>query len=137
MYCLHINIDGGSRGNPGQAATGLVVADNDEVIHQSGRYLGLCSNNVAEYQALIDALLWLRWTDRKPDQVILYSDSELIVKQVLGKYKVKQAHLQVFYQQVKFLLDCFDYQIEIKHIKRDKNKAADSLVNSVLDTHQN
>jgi ribonuclease HI len=131
---LSIFCDGGSRGNPGSAASAFVAKDETgRVIHQQGFYLGTATNNHAEYQAVIEALKWL---STNPEPVVnFYLDSELVVRQLTGVYRVKDPNLQNKNAEVKNLIT--NYKLQIKdfiHIPREQNAAADSLVNSVLDS---
>lgn len=128
--------DGGSRGNPGPAASGAVVYGIGEdgkistEIDRIGEFLGENTNNFAEYKALIIGLeMALR---NEITHLSVFLDSELIVKQISREYKVKNEQLKVLFNEVSDLLIKFE-AIEVKHIKRDKNKVADSIVNEVLD----
>lgn len=131
LHKLFLNTDGGSRGNPGPAATGYVIYDaSNQVLKAGGRYLGETTNNVAEYQALIDGLM--ASLEYQPLELVIRMDSELIVKQMQGQYKIKQPHLQQMAQQVRALLmQIHNYQFE--HVLREKNSAADQQVNLALD----
>lgn len=132
--------DGGARGNPGPAAAGVVIkakiSANDvdfALVEQLGLFLGHCTNNEAEYQALIlglEKLLSLGATE-----VVCNLDSELVVKQLNGQYKVKNANMQAFVERVNKLKKDFT-QISFVHVPREKNKEADKLVNEVLDASQ-
>lgn len=129
---LSLFTDGGARGNPGPGAAGAVlVTDSGEKIKELGKFLGVCTNNEAEYQALIMGLTACK--EKDATEVICFLDSELIVKQLLGEYRVKSATLAGFYKKVLDLARGFK-QIEYKHIRREKNKDADRLVNEVLDS---
>ncbi len=128
---LFLSTDGGARGNPGPAALGFVLTDSSgRVVHEAGRYLGETTNNVAEYSALIDGLQ----TALKlgASSVIVKMDSELIVKQMSGEYKIKQPHLQELAKEVRELLGRLEHY-EIKHVLREHNKAADRQVNLAID----
>jgi len=95
------------------------------------RFIGVRTNNEAEYQALIDGLkAAAEW---KPDRLEIYLDSKLVVEQVNGSYRVKKPELQPLYQQVKELLGAFPDTPEIKHVERENNKGADKLANMALD----
>ncbi len=134
---LKIYIDGGSRGNPGDAAIGVVVCnDKGEEIYRFGEKIGAKTNNVAEYSALIRALENLVKMISNPDEkILIYSDSELLVKQINGIYKVKNKKLKTLYDKAKSLLKNFK-NIEIKHIVREKNTVSDWIVNRVLDNRE-
>jgi ribonuclease HI len=130
---LTFYIDGASRGNPGKAAVGIVVLDGKgHVIDEVKRYIGETTNNMAEYQALIEALTEGK---RLGGRVIhVFSDSELLVRQMNGIYKVRDSKLLDFYNEAKRLISSFK-EFKIDHITRDKNSKADSLANEALDNH--
>ncbi len=126
--------DGGSRGNPGPAAAGIVLKNgSNEIIKSGGKYLRVCTNNEAEYRALILGLKTAIKFDVK--ELECYLDSELIVKQLTGAYRVRDQNLKKFYDEIKILEKHFDSldSVEYKHIPRDQNKEADAIVNKVLD----
>ncbi len=129
---LSIYIDGGARGNPGPAAAGVVILDqdSDEPIHEGGYYIGSTTNNVAEYQGLLTALQIA--VDLGAQAVRIHSDSQLMVRQILGQYRVKSPALAPLYQQAKALLGRVP-QWQITHVLRNKNQRADQLVNLALD----
>jgi len=123
--------DGGARGNPGPAASGAVLKDeNKNTIDIKGKYLGTSTNNVAEYEGIILGLL----TAKKHDITDLecFLDSELVVKQLKGLYKVKNEGLKELFIKVKALEKDF-VKISYTHIVRALNKEADAVVNKVLD----
>lgn len=128
---LVINTDGGARGNPGPAGIGLVIKNEaDELLYSYGGYIGETTNNVAEYSALIKALeesVHLGGTSLK-----IQMDSELIVKQMQGVYKIKQPTLQELAAKVLELLKNFESYTFV-HVRREFNKEADALVNEALD----
>lgn len=122
--------DGGSRGNPGPAAAGYYIEFEDGRNASGGKYLGTQTNNQAEYQALILGLktcLSLEIT-----QISVKMDSELIVKQLTGKYRVKESTLKPLFSQILALTNKFK-SFNIVHIPRAENECADALVNQVLD----
>ena len=132
--------DGGARGNPGPAATGIVIYDNaGNEIGTFSSFLGKATNNQAEYQAII---LGLGQIQKIINDVSLVAetkvdarlDSELIVKQLSGEYKVKNKDLKPLFVKLKTLVDQFQ-QVNFKHIPREANKRADKLVNLELDKH--
>lgn len=135
---LEIYTDGGARGNPGPAGIGAhAVADGSHLFDIS-MYIGETTNNVAEYTAAIKALEHLIENNLQYKQLDFYLDSQLVVKQVNGEYKVKQPHLQVLCHQIKSLIKHTSTQnispkISFHYIPREKNKIADSLVNQALD----
>jgi len=128
---LHIHVDGASRGNPGQAGAGAVLATpNGEVVRRLRRYLGVRTNNVAEYEALIMALEAAAAAGA--EKVSVFADSELMVKQINGVYRVKSRELKPLYEKAMKLLDGFKSR-KIAHVYREKNKDADRLANEAID----
>lgn len=131
---LLIHTDGASRGNPGAAAFAFVIATEDETLVEDAGCLGRLTNNQAEYTALIRALesaLELR-DQGQHGPVIVHSDSELMVKQIKGEYRVKNPELQDLYQQALQLYRKFP-KIELQHVRREQNRRADVLCNEALD----
>jgi ribonuclease HI len=128
---LIVHVDGGSRGNPGQAAVAAVVSDpGGEVLEETGELIGVATNNVAEYRALLLGIERAKQLGAR--EVELVGDSELIVRQVRGDYKVKDATLRELNAQVHAALKGFD-RWSIRHVRREENEAADALVNTTLD----
>jgi ribonuclease HI len=128
---LVVNVDGGARGNPGPAAIGAVVQDaNGGVLEEHGERIGIATNNVAEYRALLLGIA--RAAELGADELELIGDSELIVRQVKGEYKVKDATMRELHGEVKRALRAFD-SWSIRHVRRELNTEADRLVNAVLD----
>ncbi len=123
-------IDGASRGNPGPAAVGIYLIKNEKEVVKKGYFLGQKTNNQAEYYSLIYGLQELKDHYKPDDELQIYSDSELLVRQINGKYKVKHEELKKLYDLAIDLLSKFKYKIE--HVPRDKNKVADSLANQAL-----
>jgi ribonuclease HI len=131
MGKLTVNVDGGARGNPGPAAIGVVVRNDDgAVVEQVGETIGKTTNNVAEYRALLRGIELA--AAHGADEVELIGDSELIVRQVEGRYKVKHADMKELHAQAKAMLGDFD-RWSIRHVKRAQNADADALVNQALD----
>jgi ribonuclease HI len=128
---LVVNVDGGSRGNPGPAAIAAVASTPDgEVISERAETIGVATNNVAEYRAL---LLGIELAgELGAGEVALVGDSELIVRQVQGRYKVKDAGLKPLHAKVRAALAGFE-RWSIEHVRREQNAAADALVNQALD----
>ena len=123
--------DGASRGNPGLAAIGVVIEDDQGTrLRTFHRFIGTATNNEAEYQALIDGLKAV--AEWKPDRLEIYLDSKLVVEQIKGTYRVKKPELQPLYKQATELLGVFG-EVEIKHVERESNKGADKLANLALD----
>lgn len=129
---LHVFSDGGSRGNPGHAAIGCILEDpvSGTVLREHFERIGIETNNVAEYRALIKALELAR--AYQPNRIIAHLDSELVVKQVNGDYKVKMPTLQPLVEEVQELAAEFP-DVVFTHIPRGDNYRADALVNRALD----
>ncbi len=127
--------DGGSRGNPGPAASAAVLlAPGGELVEEIGAYLGIATNNVAEWTAL---LLGLEAASKRGIRRLkVRLDSELVVKQLRGEYRVKHAGLQPLHQRAMRLLRGFE-SVDIAHVPREQNVLADRLVNRVLDQEAN
>jgi ribonuclease HI len=126
-----VNVDGGARGNPGPAAVGVVVQDAEgEVLKEVGEKIGSATNNVAEYRALLLGIECARQLGAS--ELELIGDSELIVRQVKGEYKVKEAALRELHAEVGRALTPFE-SWSIRHVRRERNAEADRLVNEALD----
>ncbi|MGI6631783.1 MAG: ribonuclease HI family protein [Bacillota bacterium] len=125
-----LNVDGASRGNPGQASCAAVISTEGKPQRELGIYLGVTTNNVAEYSGLIAGIA--ECLDMGITEVEIRSDSELCVRQIKGEYKVKSEGLIALHRRVKGLLSRFE-KWEIKHVPREENSAADSVSNRVLD----
>lgn len=131
MSRLTVNVDGGARGNPGPAAIGAVLRNGDgEIVEQRAERIGHATNNVAEYQAL---LLGIKLAaEHGATALDLVGDSELVVRQVEGRYKVKDATMRQLHAEVKRALADFE-SWTIRHVRRERNADADRLVNEALD----
>lgn len=131
---LHLFTDGGSRGNPGHAAIGCVVVDplTGTIVREYCERIGIETNNVAEYRALIEGLKIA--SQYHPNRLVCHLDSELIVKQLSGEYQVRMATLQPLFQEIRTLSKKFP-SISFKHVPREDNHHADALVNKALDEH--
>lgn len=129
---IHLFTDGGSRGNPGQAAIGYVLEDpaRGEILEEGGECIGSQTNNVAEYQALITGLK--KAAGYHPGRLICHLDSELIVRQLSGDYRVKMPTLKPYFDEIQQLTGQFA-AVQFKHIPRADNFRADGLVNKALD----
>lgn len=126
-----VNFDGGSRGNPGPAAIGVVVRDGDgAVLAEVGEKIGEATNNVAEYRALLRAIELA--AAHGADDLELIGDSQLVVRQVEGRYKVKHADMKELHAEAKKALADFD-SWSIRDVRRTENPDADRLVNEALD----
>ncbi len=132
---LHLFTDGGSRGNPGQAAVGCVLFDplKNTVLREYGECIGVQTNNIAEYQALITGLKIAK--EFCPNHLICHLDSELVVKQLNGEYRVKMATFTPLIQEINNLKSSFPH-ISFVYVQRAKNARADLLVNRALDDMQ-
>ena len=130
---IKINIDGGSRGNPGLGASAYVICDmNEKILSQEGHFLPHCTNNQAEYTALKLALL--KAAELHATELFIESDSLLLVKQFLGEYKIKNPDLQERMKVIRHLAQSFT--IHIKHVLREFNKAPDALANKAMDAKE-
>ena len=125
LYC-----DGASRGNPGPAAFGYVLLEGEALVSEMGKRLGTATNNTAEYEGLIQGLQAA--LDKGATQIIVKSDSELMVRQLNGIYKVRTPHIFELFQRASKLIRLFK-KIEILHIRREENTRADALCNLALD----
>lgn len=133
MNGLTIYTDGGSRGNPGKSACAYAIYNEEALIAKDSKYLGIATNNHAEYNGVIFALEWLLKNSGKFENVSFYLDSELVVKQLNGLYKIKDENLLNLSQRVKELIHTLNLVIVFKYIPREQNKLADKLVNECLD----
>ena len=125
--------DGAARGNPGPAGLGVVIEDDKGMrVRGLHRWLGVATNNEAEYHALIEGLKAV--SEWKPDRLEIYLDSKLVVEQMNGRWKVKDARMQSLQTKAKDLLASFP-EVEIKHVERERNKGADALANMAIDAH--
>lgn len=135
---LLIKTDGGARGNPGPAATGIYIADNNskKKIHSFGKYIGETTNNVAEYMAVVQALTWVKENisvlRRQYTSILLISDSNLLVNQVKGLFKIKNARLGKLVFKIKTLEQSISLIINYKHVKREFNTEPDAILNNIL-----
>src|SRR4051794_37807760 len=128
---LNLEFDGGSRGNPGPAGIGVVIrAEDGTPLVTLGRYIGRATNNVAEYTALITALEEAKRLGAK--KVVIRGDSELIIRQMRGEYRVKHPDMKVLYDQARALVAQF-HKAEITHNLREHNELADKLANLAMD----
>jgi ribonuclease HI len=129
---LRLNCDGASRGNPGPAAVGAVLYDQDGLeVEALNKFIGRATNNVAEYEALLLGIeSALR---RKPQRLSVRADSELLVRQIKGEYKVRDSRLQTLHRRAMAMLEQFE-SWEIEHVPREMNTRADMLANQALDS---
>jgi ribonuclease HI len=127
---ITVYIDGGSRGNPGPAGYGVQVVDDGNVVAELYESLGLATNNVAEYRGLLAALAWA--VDHGVSALHVKSDSELLVKQLKGQYRVKNPGLQPLYQDALALIARIG-RVSFEHVRREFNREADRLANQAMD----
>lgn len=128
---VFIYTDGASRGNPGPASLGVhIVDDNGHIYKQMGEELGHQTNNFAEYSAVVKGLEIA--LEHHVRQIVLRSDSQLLIRQLEGKYKVKSSHLRPLFQKCQELLKQFE-SFQLEHVQREWNKEADWLANKALD----
>ena len=124
--------DGGARGNPGPAAAAFVLeAEDGTVLEARGTAIGVATNNVAEYRALVDGLR--RASELGVSELEVVSDSELIVKQMRGEYRVKNDALRVLHREASTLAGAID-RVTFTAVRREQNELADRLVNEALDS---
>ena len=127
--------DGAARGNPGESGIGVVFKDESgATLSTVYGYIGEATNNVAEYRALLACLKSAAKT--KCSRLIVNSDSELMVRQLQGKYKVKDPTLKSAFLKVHRLLSKVEFDFEIRHVRRDLNKEADQLANLGIDSRK-
>ncbi|MEK7073435.1 MAG: ribonuclease HI family protein [Patescibacteria group bacterium] len=124
--------DGGARGNPGPSALGVVIKDETGTIEAYGHYLGKQTNNIAEYSAVLSALE--RCKHLGAEEVEMRMDSELIVKQMTGVYRVKNPGLAQIYLKIHNVMTGFK-KVTFHHVRREKNTEADEQVNKAIDAH--
>lgn len=133
---LTLNCDGASRGNPGLAATGFVIRDDSgRVIDSGGTFLGVETNNWAEYQAVIEALGRILSISPKVESVDVYLDSQLVVEQLNGHYRVKKESLRSLFADINSLTSRIG-NVKFHHVPRELNKEADGQANKVLDERE-
>lgn len=124
--------DGGSRGNPGPAGIGFILFDSDDnLIWSESKYLGKATNNMAEYKALEEGLNYVFKKVQDVEVLTCYLDSELVVKQLNGEYKVKNQDLKPLFDKISVLID--SKRVKFNHVYRENNKFADKLVNISID----
>ena len=129
---LYAFTDGASRGNPGESGFGIIVKDQGgETILTLNGYIGRTTNNVAEYTALLKLLEHMQSV--ACSRMVVHSDSELMVKQLNGSYKVKNKGLKRYHAQFKELKERLPFDIDIRHISREENSDADRLANEAID----
>ncbi|MEA3305863.1 MAG: ribonuclease HI family protein [Candidatus Omnitrophota bacterium] len=126
---LSIYTDGAARGNPGPAGAGVILKESDKMIKVIHKYLGDATNNVAEYSAVISGLREAAALGYK--NVVLYTDSELVARQLKGEYRVKNSSIKILFNKTISLINNFD-NVAVKKIDRAGNKEADKLANKAI-----
>lgn len=130
---LIIYTDGASRGNPGRASYGFTISDEKVmVIYEEGKYIGITTNNVAEYTAVLEVFKYLKKKFHGNLKIELFADSRLVVEQLSGRFKIKNPNLKILFDQIK-VLEMEIGKVFYTHIPREKNFRADSLANEALD----
>jgi len=135
---LIIHTDGGSRGNPGPTALGVVILiEGGQTLHKISQYLGTGTNNEAEYDAILASLSWLEAVvaDKNITHITWKLDSKLVVEQLNRHWKIKEDRLRVRANRAWQIIDALAIPYSIVHILRHQNKDADTLVNQALDAH--
>ena len=131
-HYLIAHVDGGARGNPGPAGYGVVLEDESGAkVAELTEFLGVRTNNFAEYAGLIAALAYA--AAHQPQGLLVVSDSELLVKQMKGQYKVKSPDLQPLHKRATDLVRQLGW-FDIRHVRREQNKEADRLANQAMDS---
>ncbi len=125
--------DGASRGNPGESGIGVILKDESgNLLAEHYGYIGRATNNIAEYTALASCLDLVQ--KMECGNLIVHSDSELMVRQLNGEYKVKDEGIRKHYRRIQKMLEGVPFQFEIRHIPREKNREADQLANRGIDS---
>lgn len=131
---LVIYTDGASRGNPGKASYGFVISDKSgKLIYEEGKYIGIATNNVAEYTAVLRSLEWIKQHGKGDAELEFYADSKLVVEQLSGRFKIKSPHLKLIIEKI-WVLAAELGEISFTHIPRARNTPADKLANEALDS---
>jgi ribonuclease HI len=134
MGKINIYIDGASKGNPGKSAYGIVILKDGKIYKKTGGFIGITTNNVAEYISLIFSLI--ECISFQKEEIEIKSDSLLLIKQISGEYKIKDGKLKILNFIAKSLLSKYK-NIKIKYIEREKNKIADEVANSFIEKKSN
>jgi ribonuclease HI len=131
MEKLLLYTDGGARHNPGPAAAGFVLkTESGQILRRGGKFLGTATNNEAEYQALLEGLRAVK--EFRPQHLDCFLDSSLVVNQLNGRFKIKEARLRELIFEIKKLESDFA-SVNYRYISRERNKEADAMVNEILD----
>lgn len=132
---LIIFTDGASRGNPGKASYGFVIlSESEKIIYKEGKAIGIATNNVAEYKAVLSSFAYVRDRIKKPSKldIQVYTDSQLVANQLSGKYKIKNIVLGEIINKIKEIERRF-LSVKYEHVYREENKLADKMANQALD----
>lgn len=129
---IKVFTDGGSRGNPGEAAIGVVIKKDNKAAKEFGKKIGIATNNIAEYTAVLEALVFAK-KNIDFGEADFFLDSELVVRQLNGIYKVKDKNLKKIFLKIRQLISESGAGVTFSHITREKNERADKLVNNALD----
>lgn len=133
---LIVYTDGASRGNPGHASYGFTISDElGKLIYEEGKYIGVATNNAAEYTAVLESLRWIKDNIGKKAGITLFADSKLVAEQLSGKWKIKHLNLKPLFEQIK-ILEMELGVVYYTHVPREKNTIADSLANQALDNRR-
>lgn len=135
---IKVYTDGGARGNPGPGAVGVCIFDNDRKLAAFGNEIGITTNNIAEYTAVVQALDWLLANRAAvlAEEVHFFLDSQLVVLQMQGVYRVKNEKIRDLFAQIKKRESELQVKIIWQHVPREENKEADALVNAALDNEK-
>ena len=129
---IHAFTDGASRGNPGESGIGVILRTSEGIVLQSMcGYIGRTTNNIAEYTALLVCLKAAAGFDCS--ELIVHSDSELMVRQLNGQYKIRNENLKKYFQQAQSILQKAEYRAAFRHVMREQNSEADALANRGID----
>ncbi len=132
---IHAFTDGASRGNPGESGIGIVLKDeHGKELSSVFGYIGKATNNIAEYTALITCLKIIR--QRVCKKLVVHSDSELLVRQMEGVYRIKEPRLKKLSEEAKALINAGGFECTFQHITREHNREADKLANLAIDTRK-
>ena len=132
---INVYTDGGSRGNPGISGYGLVIYEDKKILYQESKFLGIKTNNEAEYSGIIAALEWIKKNKNiyQITQINFFADSQLMIRQLQGIYKVKAPTLLPLFAQVQQLLIQINLPVKYNDVRREFNKLADELANQAMD----
>lgn len=133
---LKIHTDGGARGNPGPSAIGVVIESPTTTLAEFGRFLGVGTNNQAEYKAVIAALTWVADHPTNVTSLDLYLDSQLVVSQLTGKFRLKHPEMIKLKHEIDGILEKLHVSAHFHYVPRAQNQEADALVNQALDSMQ-